>query len=768
MLQHDEIELSTKFDYASLSLRDLLAARDQYHFHLMNKKHVIGTAVGRYLIRNTDPWPTGKKKGPSDGDGKPKEPRTFENSSVRDYSWPCVIVLVDDWVKEFGTQQGVLHPEEMVPRTLYMADGRMVPVCVVAAEPAAQSAPVPPWAWPSTKLAPGYPIVIEHQEVERFASVGCLVTDGHTTYALTNRHVCGSPGEVVFAMQRGRPVRVGQSSTKQATRVKFDEIYPDYPGRRTYLNLDIGLVELDDLNAWSSNVMELGETSELIDLYEANLGLSIIEGPVRAFGAASGLLEGRIKALFYRYKAVGGYDYVADFLIAPSGNRSTQRGDSGTVWHLHHLGDGLLPLAVEWGAQAFSAESAGQQYNFALATSLSNVCKYLDVELVNDHDLGPEPTWGQTGHYNIAGAAIDAVDPGSNLATLMSDNRTNITFGSADLEAQAIKGALAQAKQDDLIIPLADVPDLVWKQLPSKMTGGRDHPAGKGRSTGPEHPTHFADVDQPHPNGKTLLELCLPNGKPNRDFVNVDQWRKFWDDTGHKTQADRGLLPFRVWQFFDLMVESLKKQDIDHFVCAAGCVAHYIGDACQPLHGSIYADGYKDQPTTVTHKKQADGSTYTTPSNVGAGVHSCYETAMIDRFGSELIPQLANARDSVRADIIEIRSGEDAAIAVLQLMAFTAKTLPPRAIVDAFIAAGGKPTVGVQTALWKKFGAHTVKIMQAGADVLALLWEAAWKAGGGDALPAHGACDPQALQAIYTKPDFAPSLDLDTIGQVLV
>ena len=43
--------------FHSLSLKDLVEARDQYHAHLINKRNVIATAVGRYLIRTDDPWP---------------------------------------------------------------------------------------------------------------------------------------------------------------------------------------------------------------------------------------------------------------------------------------------------------------------------------------------------------------------------------------------------------------------------------------------------------------------------------------------------------------------------------------------------------------------------------------------------------------------------------------------------------------------------------------------------------------------------------------
>ena len=36
------------FDFSSLSLKDLIEARDLYHFHLMDKANVVGTAIGLY------------------------------------------------------------------------------------------------------------------------------------------------------------------------------------------------------------------------------------------------------------------------------------------------------------------------------------------------------------------------------------------------------------------------------------------------------------------------------------------------------------------------------------------------------------------------------------------------------------------------------------------------------------------------------------------------------------------------------------------------
>jgi hypothetical protein len=52
----------------------------------------------------------------------------------------------------------------------------------------------------------------------------------------------------------------------------------------------------------------------LVDINPDTLSLDLIGAPVKAFGGASALIEGEIQALLYRYSALGGFDYVTDFL----------------------------------------------------------------------------------------------------------------------------------------------------------------------------------------------------------------------------------------------------------------------------------------------------------------------------------------------------------------------------------------------------------------------------------------------------------------------
>src|SRR6476659_9254846 len=92
-LNDSDNPLNPLTDFHSLSLRDLLEARDLYHLHLTERKGVIATAVGRYLIRENDSWPGQRRN-------KTKGPKRLDNVHIRPYSWPCVIVFVEKWVPE--------------------------------------------------------------------------------------------------------------------------------------------------------------------------------------------------------------------------------------------------------------------------------------------------------------------------------------------------------------------------------------------------------------------------------------------------------------------------------------------------------------------------------------------------------------------------------------------------------------------------------------------------------------------------------------------
>ena len=779
--------LDLNYNYASLSLRDLLEARDAYHYHLLSKANVIGTAVGLYLIRKDEDWPQRKGEGRKPANRK-TYPRTLANSEVRDYSWPCIYAFVRSWEPEDAFGRGGNYDAALiVPKTLYLSDGRAVPVCVVLAEEAPNEEGVykPVQTQPADKFGSGSPIIVHVQNEEHMATAGCLVTDGHLTYALTARHACGEAGTKIASRLHDGEKQIGVSSPLQKTRMPFSDVYPDFPGRRSYVALDVGLIRLDDLNDWTSNTYGLPPVGALADVHERNLSLKLIDQPVVGWGASSGLLSGTLKALFYRHRSVGGYDYVGDFLISPGDGVGTKPGDSGMVWHLdvtEYPQDGakkplamrdLRPLAVEWGGQVF--DESGQRTAFAIATSLSNVCKLLDVELVTDLARGVSGYWGRTGHYSIAAFAARTVG-NTRLKQFLIDNAEIISF---DLDAIQKKDFdKSVGKLGDDFVPLADVPDEIWKKLTTGKNareGGRDEHGSKTGSDGPEHPNHYADIDAPiGTDGKTVRALCLEDDKN----LTPAAWKKFYATlaqeakangdsvaaTQYKTPFKQGLLPFRVWQLYDAMVDFAKRKDVVGYLTVAGVAAHYIGDASQPLHGSIYADGDRSRTVTREHPRTGESEEV----SYGKGVHSAFETTMLSYKAVELIAHL-DKRVPTKHGLDLCSSGREMAMATIMLMDKVAGILPPLEILEIYEKAGGNNNHSTLDAMWKKLGKRTEDVMIQGTLYLAMLWESAWVEGNGDEIASSKltVMNKTAVRNRYIDPDFVPSLTLDQIGKVL-
>jgi hypothetical protein len=590
--------------------------------------------------------------------------------------------------------------------------------------------------FPATFAGGGYPLLADVQGVEHIASIGCVVSDGHLAYALTNRHVAGMPGEPVYTLMNGRRSRIGVTSDLQITREAFNAVYDSLPGKDVYINMDIGLIEIEDRNAFTPMIYGIGQFGKMADVNSRSVSLALVGCPLRAYGCMSGQMRGRIFGLFYRYKSMGGFDYVADFLIGPSDEKplATQPGDSGTVW-LMETGDdrGLMPIAIQWGGHVFKDGPRQTRAPYALATGLSTVCGLLEVDLVRDWTIDQVDYWGAVGHYAIANVAVGLIQ-NPKLKKLMQANLANITFDRDRISDKELKGL-----SKEQFVPLADVPDLVWK-VGTSVHGNRGQP---------EHPNHFADMDKPNGEGKTLLDIC--RGKPEN--VDVDVWLQYYDEVGDES---KGLLPFRVWQFFDAMKGFAAAGDVTSFVCAAGIVSHYVGDACQPLHISFMFNG--DPGDLVDGAPRA------------AGVHSAYEDGMVNRHTPEIFDGVPDAVKKSDLALSPIAAGHDAAVALVSLMQSTFEVIHPPDIVQAFNdakEAGDKPA-DLADALWDKFGEDTVQVIANGCRMLAHIWETAWKAGGGDANIAElGEVGQTDLVDLYTSHDFMPSFTLDRIKPIL-
>jgi hypothetical protein len=714
-----------KRDFSSLSVADLLEARDAYHVHLAHLENVVGTAIGKYRIRISDSdsqYPGAKWRS-----RKQAPVRRLDNTVVREWSWPCVLVFVKEWLTqdEFLKQD----PDQVVPRYLYLPDGRVVPTCVIVTNK--QEAGPPPLdklTFPADLVGGGYPLITDVQNQEHIASLGCLVTDGDSVYALTNRHVTGTRrveelvGRPIFTIIRDKRERIGETDVKQIGKKLFSEVYPGWTGVRAYSTLDAGLIRIDDINYWTAQVFGIGEIDDPVDLNVNTISIDLVGCPVRAYGAGSGEMYGEIKALFYRYRSIGGFDYVSDFLIGsrspeipeissaesaeetdkgkvppPTPPLLTRPGDSGTLWffdpklspdeakkkgNVGARARRLRPLALQWGGQSLMDEQGKSTMQFALATCLSTICRELDVDVVRDWEVGHSEYWGKLGHYKIGAKACELVTS-PKLKKLLMANLGIIAFDDAAINQGELKRI-----DSDLFVPLADVPDLVWRKTRKKDEGN-----------------HFADMDEKGKGdfkGKTLLELC-----EDPSNVEIDVWNSFYDSLN--VDFKRGALPFRVWQIYDQMVRSVKARNLDEFICAAGVLAHYGGDACQPLHVSFLHHG------RLGHDDEKE-------------VHSRYETNMLDRFAADIVVAVNQKLKSKQAKA-NVKGGKAAAISVIELMRDTIQKLPPMKIINAHNGATGAART---KHMFDVLGDKTAEVIADGSLGLASLWASAWKEGGGN------------------------------------
>ena len=70
-------------------------------------------------------------------------------------------------------------------------------------------------------------------------------------------------------------------------------MYDGWPGKDVFINLDVGLIEVADLNCWTAQVFGIGTMGPLASLGRENLSLRLIGAHVKGYGAASRLMQVR-------------------------------------------------------------------------------------------------------------------------------------------------------------------------------------------------------------------------------------------------------------------------------------------------------------------------------------------------------------------------------------------------------------------------------------------------------------------------------------------
>jgi hypothetical protein len=720
-------------NFHSLSVKDLLEARDTYHVHLTHMDNVVATAIGRYRFRSKDE----EDKTERERNAKPK---TLAGSYVSDKSWPAVLVFTKEW----QGLKSIDDPDEVVPGFLYMSDGRIVPTCVIQAELQDYTPQIAQPSFPSNVIGGGCPVLTEVQGRTRVGTIACLVTDGDRVYALTNHHVAGEEGTRVYTFVDGKRVPLGKSCGRHLRNEQFCRVYPNWPGENTVCTLDVGLIEIDNPYRWTAQSY-LGELNRIADLHQDTISLDLIGCAMRAYAGVSREVAGEIQALFYRHKCVGGIDYVADVLIGPRrGEEALLRvapGDSGALWLYDEEtetvnGDEpthgmrarrLRPVALQWGSHELFTGDGRKTTQYALGTFLARVFNLMDIEIVRGWNLGHTERWGQLGHYHIAATACGLVK-NQQLKQLLNEN----------MDRLAREGKIVKADYDRFC-PLADVPDLVWRN--QRATRARDGAC------------HFADMDE-EVKGETLMDMCYDkkNDRVFEDAVDAAVWYNFYQGVKAKLSAaarrkgtkakpfQMGELPFRVWQIYDHLVR-FAATDRDRFVCAAGILAHYVADACQPLHISRLHHGFTDKDKNV---------------------HNDIDNKIVDKHPAELWGRVAARLVAYQGEPIE--GGKGAAAATIALMYRTVRTVKPEEILRVF---NQKAKDRIEN-MWEQLHEPLAACMADGAATLAAIWDAAWKEGGGNKLPKNRltAADESDLKRLYFEdPEFLPSLNLEQYAQ---
>ena len=369
-MTNDDI-LGVERNFASLSTRDLLEARDLYHWHLIHKPNVVGTAIGLYRIRKSDPWPSEYRSDASEAraqQAKPKGERTFEDSEIRDYSWPCVLVFVDRWrsPSDFAVEKGS-SPDQMVPKTLYMPDGRMVPVCVLKITRSRRITPCfLHGTGRTTSSAAAFPSSVRRR-VNRAWPVS---EDWSPTAIWSTRSPAGTslaPRAILSAASSAATIPTSACrATSSSLAFRFPRCTRSFRADGRFSRWTLDSLPLRRFRDWTSQVYGLPPVGTLADLSERNISTRLINADVRAYGAATGHWWSHRGALLppSKHRRLRRCHRFLD--RARAGNAALAARDSGTIWHFVQKDGVLRPLALQWGGQGFIAGADGGVFNFAL------------------------------------------------------------------------------------------------------------------------------------------------------------------------------------------------------------------------------------------------------------------------------------------------------------------------------------------------------------------------------------------------------------------
>src|SRR5262249_10878852 len=139
--------------------------------------------------------------------------------------------------------------------------------------------------------------------------------------------------------------------------------------------------------------------------------------------------------------------------------------------------------------------------------------------------------WGWVGHYVIGRALSLPTDlvTSDKLKKFIDKNIDLLSLQPDDALDNDPKVQTAGSSKINFV-PLADVPDNVWKSnvnftIVEGDDGKKHHKPGPGSRGQDDNKNHFADLDMEYEGGKTFLEM---NDSDPDKYLNPDSWVQYF------------------------------------------------------------------------------------------------------------------------------------------------------------------------------------------------------------------------------------------------
>jgi hypothetical protein len=150
----------------------------------------------------------------------------------------------------------------------------------------------------------------------------------------------------------------------------------------------------------------------------------------------------------------------------------------------------------------------------------------------------------------------------------------------------------------------------------------------------------------------SVLKKRYGKAEERRHYINIewfgaDPWSALNPDLdamrrrfGDRTMRRAGTLPWTIEQTSDALEAAWGRGDCDNVLRLSGYLAHYVGDASQPLHSTIHYDGYqRDRGIHARFEGAVDNSIAELSRTAATQVH-------VEAINDAWAPAIAEIRDA--------------------------------------------------------------------------------------------------------------------------